>query len=83
VFGAGFALGAIRILWIVPRLGSHARKLSDDLPGGTIQIRYNPADPNVSYLVDCNDSRFEGLAATQNPEWLGQSPEFDLQDAAR
>ena len=62
---------------------SHVRKLSDGLSGDTVQIRYNPSDPNVSFLVDRNDSRFEGLAATQNPEWLEQSPAFDLQDAVR
>ena len=62
---------------------SHVRKLSERLSGDTVQIRYKPSDPNVSFLVDCNDSRFEGLAATQNPEWLEQSPAFDLQDAVR
>lgn len=62
---------------------SHVRKLSDGLSGDTVQIRYKPSDPNISFLVDCNDSRFEGLAATQNPEWLEQSPAFDLQDAVR
>jgi hypothetical protein len=62
---------------------SRVRKLSDGLAGGPIQIRYNPSDPNISYLVGCHDSRFDGLAATQNPEWLEQSPAFDLQDAVR
>jgi hypothetical protein len=62
---------------------SQVRRLQDGLTGAHIQIRYNPSDPNVSYLVDYKDSRFDGLAATQNPEWLDQSPAFDLQDAVR
>jgi hypothetical protein len=62
---------------------SQVRKLQDDLTGAHIQIRYDPSDPNVSYLLDNKDSRFDGLAATQNPEWLNQSPAFDLQDTVR
>jgi hypothetical protein len=62
---------------------SQVRKLHDGLTGGPIQIRYNPSDPNVSYLVDYKDSRFDALAATQNPEWLDQSRAFDLLDAVR
>ena len=62
---------------------SKVRRLHDGLAGGAIQIRYNPSDPNVSLLVDYTDQRFDGLAATQNPEWLDQSPPFDLQDAVR
>lgn len=58
-------------------------KLNDTLPGGTVLIRYNPSDPNSSFLVDYYDSRFAGLPATQNPDWLNQSPAFDLQDASR
>ena len=63
--------------------GSQVRKLQDSLTGAHVQIRYDPVDPNVSYLADYKDSRFDGLAATQNPEWLDQSPTFDLQDAIR
>jgi hypothetical protein len=62
---------------------SQTCKLQDGLTGAHVQIRYNPSDPNVSYLVDYKDPRFDGLAATQNPEWLEQSPAFDLQDAVR
>jgi hypothetical protein len=29
------------------------------------------------------DQHFDGLAATQNPEWLDQSPALVLQGAAR
>jgi len=39
---------------------------------GDITIRYNPADPSVSFLRDPYDQRFEGIVATQNPGWLDQ-----------
>jgi hypothetical protein len=53
------------------------------LSGASIQIWYNPSDPNTSFLVNYSDFRFEELKATQNPEWLNQAPAFDLQDAIR
>jgi hypothetical protein len=59
------------------------RKLHDRLAGGAIQIRYDPTAPSVSFLVNECDSRFDGLRASQDPEWLEQSPPFDLQDAIR
>jgi hypothetical protein len=59
------------------------RKLHDGLVGATLQIRYDASDPSVSFLLDYDDPRFDGLTATQNPEWLDQSPAFDLQDAIR
>jgi len=62
---------------------SHVSEMGGLLAGGSIQIRYDPSDPGVSYLADYNDRRFGGLTATQNPEWLDQSPAFDLQDVIR
>jgi hypothetical protein len=44
---------------------------------GDITIRYNPADPNVSFLRDPYDQRFGGIVATQNPEWLDQGGNLD------
>jgi hypothetical protein len=58
-------------------------RLNDALAGGSVQVHYKPTDPNVSYLMNRDDSRFEGLSATQNPEWLEQSQAFDLQNAIR
>jgi hypothetical protein len=58
-------------------------KLHADLAGHTVRIRYNPSDPNTSLLENFSDSRFGGLTATQNAEWLSQAPAFDLQDALR
>jgi hypothetical protein len=59
------------------------QKLHKGLAGASIQIRYNPSDPNTSFLLNYSDFRFEGLKATQSPEWLNQAPAFDLQDAIR
>lgn len=59
------------------------QKIRESLAGTPLQIRYNPSDPNVSLLVDYKDSRFEGLKASQDPDWLNQAPPFDLQDAIR
>ena len=54
----------------------HAKQLQNTV-NADITIRYNPADPNVSFLADPFDQRFGGLAATQNPEWLNQAGESD------
>jgi len=59
------------------------QKLHNTLAGAPLQVRYNPSDPNISFLLDYKDLRFEGLKATQSPEWLNQAPSFDLQDAIR
>lgn len=60
-----------------------ARALLNDLPGHEIQIRYDPSDPNLSFLSESNDPRFDGLTATQNPDRLSNCPIFDLQDVSR
>jgi len=57
--------------------------LSQRLTGATLQIKYDPRDPNNSYVSNIYAPLFEGRTATQNPEWLNQSPQFDLQDAIR
>ena len=58
-------------------------RVHDGLPGAEIQVRYRPSDPNVSLLMNYTDPRFDGLAATQNPDMLSASPAFDLQDSVR
>jgi hypothetical protein len=47
------------------------------------EVRYEPSNPDNSCLANSQNSLFGGLTATQNPEWLDQSPPFDLQDALR
>ena len=51
--------------------------------GGSIRVRYDSANPSVSYLSELNDPRFGRLAPTQNPQHLAQAPSFDLQDIMR
>ena len=55
-------------------------RVHQGLSSGSIRIRYNPANPTISYLNELNDPRFGGLVPTQNPEHLAQAPSFDLQD---
>ena len=59
------------------------RRLDESLAGATVQIRYDPSSPDVSFLVNEYDSRLEGTQATQNPDYLDQCPPFDLQNAIR
>lgn len=51
------------------------------LPGAHLQVRYDPHDPNTSFLVNYDDPRFEGLAASQDSVLLANAPAFDLRDA--
>jgi hypothetical protein len=46
----------------------------------SIRVRYDPANPGISFLKELNDPRFGSLAPTQNPQHLAQAPSFDLQD---
>jgi hypothetical protein len=50
---------------------------------GSIRVRYDPANPGISYLDELNDPRFGRLAPTQNPQHLAQAPSFDLQDVLK
>jgi hypothetical protein len=63
--------------------GDDVEKVHKNFPCESIRIRYNPANPSVSYLVALRDPRFEGLAPTQNPVHLANAPSFDLQDLIR
>lgn len=51
------------------------------LPGNPVQVRYDPSDPNTSFLVNCHDVLFEGLVASQASTFLAQAPAFDVRDA--
>ena len=55
-------------------------KVHKSFSSGSIRIRYDPANPGISYLNDLNDPRFGPLTPTQNPRHLAQAPSFDLQD---
>lgn len=51
------------------------------LPGAHLQVRYDPHDPNTSFIVNYTDPRFEGLMASQASTLLANAPAFDLRDA--
>lgn len=53
-------------------------RVHKNFPSGSIRIRYKPANPSVSCLVDLHDQRFERLVPTQNPVHLANAPLFDL-----
>src|SRR6267142_312437 len=56
-------------------------QLQKELPGATLKVRYKLSDSNVSYLADRQDPRFGWQGASQNPEYLDQTPTFDLDGA--
>lgn len=51
------------------------------LPGSTLQVRYDPSNPNTSFLANYSDAHFLGLVASQSPVRLAQAPASDLRDA--
>ena len=67
-------------MFAVPMDEQDSSLLQKTLSGDSIQIRYDPADPDTSFLVDQYDSRFMGRKARQDPEVLESAPEFDLAD---
>jgi hypothetical protein len=71
-FGYGFALNGARYAGLFALICNeeHGQNLQNKLAGESVFVRYNPSNPNISFLADIYDSRFEGLTATQNPKWL-------------
>jgi len=45
------------------------RKLLSELADLPISIRYNPKQPQTSFLANLCDVRFDGATGTQNPYW--------------
>jgi hypothetical protein len=83
--GYVFTVQGARYAGYFALIGDETRVQStyDALAGSTIQVRYNPSEPDVSFLADYKDRRFEGLKVTQSPQILNRAPSFDLQDAIR
>jgi hypothetical protein len=52
------------------------RKLLNELAGLPISIRYNPKQPEISFLVNVYDLRFDGATGTQNPYWYTERREI-------
>lgn len=59
---------------------SRVHNVHRQLPGALLSVRYDPSDPNTSFLVNYNDGRFGGLTASQDAIFLASAPAFDLQD---
>ena len=83
--GYGFVVEGVRRAGIFVLYGGAdaVRAVQEKLAGASVDIRYDPSNPDISYLVDLHDSLFEGLEATQNPEWVSQAPEFHIKDTTR
>lgn len=83
-FGYSFIVQGIRRAGIFAIYGTQdeciLRSLEERLARASIDIRYDPSDLGVSYLVNLQDPRFDGLTVTQNPEQLSQAPEFHIRD---
>jgi hypothetical protein len=58
-------------------------RVSKNFSGGSIRVRYDPANPAISYVNNLSDPRFDRLTPTQNPQHLQQAPSFDLQNVLR
>lgn len=81
--GYAFKVNGVRYARYFVLFGNEGRvrDLHRRLRGSPLQVRYDPADPNSSFLVNYHDSRFEGLVASQAPTFLTAAPAFDLRDA--
>jgi hypothetical protein len=76
--GSGCEIQGVRYAGSFALIGNeeHTQARQNNIAGLDINVRYDPADTIVSVIVDRFDPPFEGLAARQNPEWLGQAPEL-------
>jgi hypothetical protein len=63
--------------------GDNVERVHKNFPGGSIRVRYDPTNPNISSLVDLRNPLFDCLVPTQNPAHLSNAPSFDLQDLIR
>ena len=57
-----------------------SERFQQKLSGGKIQIRYNPSNPETSFVENLRDPRFEGYKASQDPNWLSQAPDAGIRD---
>ena len=71
-FGYVYAVRGVRYAGLFALIGNEQQgyELQEKLAGASIQVSYKPTDPNVSFVSDIYNPLFEGLTATQNPQWL-------------
>ncbi len=81
VFGYVFEVGGITYSGIFAILTNEeqAKRLQNSLADSVIRIRYNPADPDNSVLEDIHDPQFEGLTGMQDPLWLDEDQDPDVE----
>jgi hypothetical protein len=60
-----------------------AARMQKELPGSPVNVRYKISDPNVSFLLDRQDSRFGWQGAGQDPEYLNQAPASELAETLK
>lgn len=79
-FGYRFIVQGVNYIGRFAVLAKEVRagELQTKLTGRSIDIRYNPSDPNVSVVAELHDPLFDGLSATQNPDRLNQAPLFQI-----
>jgi len=51
-------------------------RVRKNFSSGSIRVRYNPANPSVSYLNELNDSRFGRLSADSESSTFGAGSAF-------
>ena len=81
-FGYTFAVQGVPYtgLFVIVGIEDRLAILQGALAGASLSIRYQPSDPSVSFVDDLHDPRFQGLNATQDPEWLKQAPTFSIRE---
>ncbi len=89
----GFTVPAAFLRYTFVVAGSHhagffilygaGAELRNQIVGKTLEIRYRPQSPDISFVADFHDSIFQGHQITQDPEWLDQAPAADLADSLR
>jgi hypothetical protein len=82
-FGYRFVAGGITRagMFAVPMNEEDSNTLQKRWSGDKIRVRYDPADPDTSFLVDLCDARFVGRKAIQGSGVLECPPEFHIADA--
>jgi hypothetical protein len=84
-FGYIFIVAGVQHVGMFIMTGNVARitAMQNDLSGKIIEIRYDPDDPNTSFVAHRYDLIFQSLHVTQNPDWLQCAPEISIRDVMK
>ena len=74
--GYAFSVAGVRYAGLFVLYGEETKvqQVARRLVGQPVQVRYDPARPDTSLLADYEDSRFQGLTASQRPDFLDEAP---------